>query len=90
MTISVNDLEITAHAKGDKECPAGAIYFYRPLNFGGLTHRKDLEALYRRNVNPTVADVWERGKTLDKKTKKRSHKKSQKKTVSARAGAVRR
>jgi formate dehydrogenase (NADP+) alpha subunit len=70
MTILINDLEIAVMAKADADCPAGAIYFYRPTSFGGLASRQNLEPLYRLKANPTKVRVRPAGKTVDKKTKK--------------------
>lgn len=81
VTISVNGLKITAPVKTDTECPAGVVYFNRPFNFGGLTHRQDLESLYRMNVNPIKVRVRSTEKAFDKKPKKRVPRKSPKKQV---------
>jgi NADH dehydrogenase/NADH:ubiquinone oxidoreductase subunit G/NAD(P)H-flavin reductase len=47
VTLAVNGMEVTAPAKADAECPAGAVYVHRPFAYGGLSHRKELEPLYR-------------------------------------------
>jgi anaerobic selenocysteine-containing dehydrogenase len=38
--------------KQDVECPAGAVYYARPVAFGGLGHKKELEPLFRLGANP--------------------------------------
>jgi formate dehydrogenase alpha subunit len=67
MNISVNDLEIAVTAKADEDCPAGAIYFYRPTAFGGLAPRQNLESLYRLEANPIKVGVRPAGQEIDDK-----------------------
>jgi formate dehydrogenase alpha subunit len=57
INISVNNLEIAVIARADEDCPAGAIYFYRPTGFGGLAACQNLEPLYRLKANPIKVDV---------------------------------
>ncbi len=38
--------------KQDVECPAGAVYFARPVAFGGLAHKKEHEPLFHLGANP--------------------------------------
>ncbi len=57
MNISVNDLEIAVTVRADEDCPAGAIYFYRPTAFGGLSACQGLEPFYRLKANPIKVDV---------------------------------
>jgi formate dehydrogenase alpha subunit len=81
VTISMNGLEIKTPLKADRECPAGAIYFHRPLSFGGLSHRRDLESLYRKSDTPIRVRVRAEGKEADGKSKKGAPKKPRKKTA---------
>ena len=47
--------------KPDIECPRGVIYYTRPVVFGGLKHRRELEPLYRLQPNPVRVDVTRKG-----------------------------
>lgn len=55
--ISTESFKVTGPVKADAECPRGAVYYYRPDAFGGLSHRADLEPLYRLRTNPTRVGV---------------------------------
>jgi len=69
VTIAVNGAEITAGAKADGDCPAGTIYFHRPLSFGGLAGRRNLETLYRLTTNPIKVSARSAVRAIDKKKK---------------------
>jgi len=43
--------------KADPECPAGAVYFTRPVVLGGLGHRRALAGLYHLADNPVPVGV---------------------------------
>ncbi len=45
-------LSASAAVKSDLECPRGAIYYARPVVFGGLKHRHELLPFYRLTQNP--------------------------------------
>jgi predicted molibdopterin-dependent oxidoreductase YjgC len=57
VAVSIGKLTVTAPAKADAECPQGAIYFYRPVAYGGLEHRANLEPLYRLRNSPVKVRV---------------------------------
>jgi hypothetical protein len=57
ISISVNGFTVTGVAKADAECPQGAVYFYRPIAYGGLEHRAGLDPLYRLKANPVEVRV---------------------------------
>ena len=57
ITISAGKLTVTGPAKADAECPQGAVYFYRPVAYGGLEHRAGLEPLYRLRTSPAKVQV---------------------------------
>lgn len=44
-------------AKSNRECPKGAIYYTRPVVFGGLSHRRALRPLYGLADNPVRVSV---------------------------------
>ena len=70
ITISTGKLTVTGPAKADPECPPGAIYFHRPVAYGGLEHRANLEPLYRLRASPlkvTVRPARSAGKKRGKK-----------------------
>jgi predicted molibdopterin-dependent oxidoreductase YjgC len=46
-----------AEAKADPDCPRGAIYLFRPVAYGGLSHRSELEPLYRLRTSPVKVTV---------------------------------
>ncbi len=48
---------VTAPVVADAECPAGVVYFTRPVVFGGLDHRRDLRPLFVLGANPARAEV---------------------------------
>ena len=52
ITISTGKLTVTGPVKADVECPQGAIYFYRPVAYGGLEQRAGFEPLYRLGTTP--------------------------------------
>jgi formate dehydrogenase alpha subunit len=52
IAVSIGKLTVAGPAKADAECPEGAIYFYRPVAYGGLEHRGSFEPLYRATVSP--------------------------------------
>jgi predicted molibdopterin-dependent oxidoreductase YjgC len=43
--------------KADEECPRGAVYFTRPVVFGGLENRRGILPLCRLGGNPAHVDV---------------------------------
>ena len=57
ITISTGKLTVTGSAKADPECPPGAVYFHRPVAYGGLEHRANLEPLYRLRASPLKVSV---------------------------------
>ncbi|UCE60415.1 MAG: molybdopterin-dependent oxidoreductase [Phycisphaerales bacterium] len=77
ITVSVGKLTVTGQAKADKECPRGTVYFHRPVAYGGLEHRAELEPLYRLRKSPVKAEV---ARSVEKK---RSTKAAPKKTAAA-------
>jgi len=69
VTIAVNGAVITVGAKADENCPVGVIYFHRPVSFGGLAGRKNLEPLYRLNTNPIKVSARSAVGAIDEKKK---------------------
>jgi hypothetical protein len=59
VTLSCNDGKISASGpvKADEECPRGAVYFTRPVVFGGLANRRGILPLCRLGGNPVRVDV---------------------------------
>ena len=57
MAVSMGKLTVTGTAKADAECPRGAIYFNRPVVYGGLEHRANLEPLYQLGISPVKVSV---------------------------------
>jgi formate dehydrogenase alpha subunit len=43
--------QVTAPVRADADCFAGAVYVHRPLAYGGISHRRGLEPLYRLSGN---------------------------------------
>jgi len=43
---------VSGTVKPDIECPAEAVYYARPVAFGGLGHRRELEPLFHIRGNP--------------------------------------
>ena len=70
IAVSVGKLTVTGVVKADGECPQGAIYYYRPVAYGGLDHRANLEPLYRLRASPAKAQV----RAARKPKKKAAHK----------------
>jgi len=48
----------------DKECPRGAIYFTRPVVFGGLEERRGLWPFFGLDLNPIPVTVSRKGDSL--------------------------
>ena len=71
ITISTGKLTVTGSARADTECPQGAIYFYRPVAYGGLKHRANLEPLYRLKTSPLKVTV-RATKSTGKKPKRKA------------------
>jgi predicted molibdopterin-dependent oxidoreductase YjgC len=46
--------------KADEECPRGAVYFTRPVVFGGLEDRRGMLPLWRLEANPVRVQVSRR------------------------------
>jgi len=59
VTMSYNGGKISAcgPVKADEECPRGAVYFTRPVVFGGLENRRGILPLCRLGGNPVHVDV---------------------------------
>ncbi len=57
IAVSIGQLTVTGPARSDMECPPGVIYFYRPVAYGGLAHRANLEPLYRLRASPLRVQV---------------------------------
>ncbi len=59
VTLSYNGGRISAcgPVKADEECPRGAVYFTRPVVFGGLEKRRGILPLCRLGGNPVHVDV---------------------------------
>jgi anaerobic selenocysteine-containing dehydrogenase len=58
ITVSLdNGVTASGPVKSNRECPKGAIYYTRPVVFGGLSHRLALQPLYRLEPNPARASV---------------------------------
>ncbi|MFH1747029.1 MAG: molybdopterin-dependent oxidoreductase [Planctomycetota bacterium] len=52
IVVSIGNVTVSGPARADPECPPVTIYFHRPVCFGGLEHRAELEPLYRLRMNP--------------------------------------
>jgi predicted molibdopterin-dependent oxidoreductase YjgC len=48
---------VTGAVKPDSECPPGAVYFTRPVVFGGLKHRRKLWPLFNLGGNPVRVGI---------------------------------
>ncbi len=57
IAVSVGKVNVTGRARTDEECPEGAIYYHRPVAYGGLERRAHLEPLYRLGMSPVRAKV---------------------------------
>jgi formate dehydrogenase alpha subunit len=57
IVVSAGKARGMAEAKADPDCPRGAVYFFRPVAYGGLSHRSDLEPLYRLRTSPVKVTV---------------------------------
>lgn len=57
LTVWLDQVPVTGPARADVECPLGAVYFHRPVAFGGLEHRAEFEALYRWDWYPVRVQV---------------------------------
>jgi formate dehydrogenase alpha subunit len=69
VAVSIGKLTVTAPTKADAECPQGAVYFYRPVAYGGLQHRANLEPLYRLKASPVKVSVRAAKSAAGKPTK---------------------
>jgi hypothetical protein len=65
ITVSLDNGEVVASgpAKSNSECSKGAVYFTRPVVFGGLDHRRSLWPLYRLAENPGWVSVAKMGES---------------------------
>jgi anaerobic selenocysteine-containing dehydrogenase len=57
VTAARDKLSVSGAVKSDIECPAGALFYTRPVIFGGLSHRREFLPLTRLVSNPTRVDV---------------------------------
>ena len=57
VALSTGTLTVEGPVKADEECPEGVIYYCRPVAYGGLDHRANLEALYRLRKSPVKVQV---------------------------------
>jgi predicted molibdopterin-dependent oxidoreductase YjgC len=57
IAVTVGKERVVAETKADADCPRGAVYFFRPVAYGGLLHRAELEPLYRLRSSPVKVDV---------------------------------
>lgn len=52
VTLSLDGITVSAPARVDADAAPGTVTLYRPLACGGLSHRRDLEPLYRLGGGP--------------------------------------
>lgn len=57
LIVKAEDKSGIACARIEDEIPRGAIYLFKPLAFGGLKDRCDLEQLFRLETNPCTVEV---------------------------------
>jgi predicted molibdopterin-dependent oxidoreductase YjgC len=57
VTVALDGKKMSINAKAAPECPAGTVYIYRPLNFGGLTEFRDWEFFQSLTSNPVKVNV---------------------------------
>jgi predicted molibdopterin-dependent oxidoreductase YjgC len=57
IAVSTGKLTVTGPARADAECSEGVVYYHKPLAYGGLEHRANLEPLYRSGRSPVRANV---------------------------------
>jgi formate dehydrogenase alpha subunit len=57
VTMARDKLAVSGSVKSDIECPAGAVFYTRPVIFGGLSHRREFLPLTRLVSNPTRVEV---------------------------------
>jgi anaerobic selenocysteine-containing dehydrogenase len=76
IVVSNGQLRMTGSAKSDPECPAGVVYYHRPVAYGGLEHRAEFEPLYRLGRSPMKVDVRSAKATRRKTRKKRAMRKT--------------
>ncbi len=57
ITVSAGKITVTGLVKADTECPRGAVYFHRPVAYGGIEHRAGFEPLYRLRSSPVKVKV---------------------------------
>lgn len=55
---------VSGPARANRECPRGAIYYTRPVVFGGLSHRRAFWPLYRLAENPVLVSVATKGDAI--------------------------
>ncbi len=79
LTVWLDEVFVTGPVRPDADCPRGAVYYHRPVAFGGLEHRAEFEALYRWGSNPVRVEVQRAG-SVGRKPKRR--------VASARAAAA--
>jgi NADH dehydrogenase/NADH:ubiquinone oxidoreductase subunit G len=61
LTLSVGELKVSGPAKADADCPRGTVHMFRPLAYGGVHHRRNLEPLFRLQGSPVKVEVAREG-----------------------------
>ncbi len=70
VAISLGSLTVTGPAQADVECPEGVVYYYRPVAYGGLEQRTQLEPLYRLRTSPVRVVVRPAGLAAERAARK--------------------
>lgn len=57
VTVSLDGKKLVLKAKADPDCPAGTVYAFQPLNFGGLSALQGLEFFHGLPSNPVRVSI---------------------------------